>query len=56
MKRRRTDGDSRSGRPPLVDRLDERDLYAGLRLMAVRDRCATTGQEVSHGKVGGFRI
>ena len=43
MKRRRTDGNSRSGRLPLVDQFDERDLYTGLRSIAVRYRCAMSG-------------
>ena len=45
MKRRSTElpprADSR-----LVDRFNERDLYTGLRSMAVRDRCARSGHSL----------
>ena len=36
-------GTPASGGLPLVDQFDERDLYTGLRSMAVRDRCAKSG-------------
>jgi hypothetical protein len=40
---------------PLVDQFDERDLYTGLRSMAVRDRCANTSRSPTTCRTGHTR-